>query len=67
MGLKVTVDLNACHGYACCVMTAPEVFDLDDETGKAIVLNPEPDRSLWELVDKAASGCPAHAITVETT
>ncbi len=67
MSLKVTVDPQACQGYACCLMTAPVVFDLNDEIGKAIVLLPEPDEPLRELVQKAARGCPAHAITVEMT
>ncbi|MGH2929051.1 MAG: ferredoxin [Solirubrobacteraceae bacterium] len=67
MGLKVRVDPEACQGYACCLITAPTVFDMNDETGKAIVLRPEPDESLRDLVEKAARGCPAHAITVETT
>jgi ferredoxin len=66
MGLKVTVDLQACQGYACCMMTAPTVFDLDETVGKAIVLLPEPGEDLRELVEKSARGCPSHAITVES-
>lgn len=65
MSWRVSVDREACQGYACCMMTAPEVFDLDEEAGKAIVLQPEPDVRLRSLVEKAARGCPAHAIMIE--
>ena len=66
MGLKVTVDLQACQGYACCMMTAPTVFDLDESVGKAIVLLAEPAEELRELVEKSARGCPSKAIVVES-
>jgi ferredoxin len=64
MALKVIVDLKACQGYACCMMTAPSVFDLDEDAGKSIVLR-QPEDTERELVEKAARGCPAHAIVVE--
>ena len=66
MGIKVTVDLQACQGYACCMMTAPAVFDMDETVGKAIVLMPEPGEDLHELLEKSARGCPASAITLES-
>lgn len=65
MSWKVRVDPKACQGYACCMMTAPAVFDMDEEVGKAIVLQAEPDDSLRVFVEKAARGCPAHAISIE--
>ncbi|MFC0862338.1 ferredoxin [Sphaerimonospora cavernae] len=65
VGWKVTLDQDVCQGYACCVMAVPSVFDLDDGTGKAIVINPEPDASLRSAVEGAARGCPVHAIKVE--
>lgn len=64
MGWKVSVDWDKCQGYACCVMTAPEVFDLDDEAGKAVAIQPEPDDSLRDVVEKAVRGCPTHAIFI---
>jgi ferredoxin len=65
MTLRVTVDLEACQGYACCMIAAPAVFDMDEGAGKAIVLREEQDDSQRELLETAARGCPAHAITVE--
>lgn len=64
--MRVSIDLKACQGYACCMMTAPELFDLDDEAGKAVLVQEEPADSLRERAEQAARGCPAHAILVET-
>jgi ferredoxin len=65
MALRVTVDLDSCQGYVCCVMEAPEVFDVGEATGKAVLLQAEPDESLRAGVEAAARACPARAITVE--
>ena len=62
--MRIRVDLDACQGYACCMMEAPAIFDLDDG-GKAVVLLEEPSEELRELVDKSVRGCPARAIVVE--
>lgn len=65
MSLKVTVDLNTCQGYVCCVMEAPEVFDIDDAVGKAVLLQERPSEELRSKVEAAARACPARAIRVE--
>lgn len=65
MSWQVIVDPKSCQGYACCMMTVPAVFDLDEEAGKAIVLQQHPDDSLRDLAEKAVRGCPAHAISIE--
>lgn len=65
MALRVAVDLDICQGYVCCVMEAPEVFDVDDATGRSLLLVAEPDESLRASVEAAARACPARAITVE--
>jgi ferredoxin len=62
--MQVTIDLQACQGYACCMMAAPELFDLDEASGKAFLVDQAPTESLRESAEKAARGCPAHAITV---
>lgn len=63
--MKVSVDLGLCQGYVCCVMEAPEVFDVDDEAGKAILLDSGPDESLRDKVKTAERSCPSRAITVD--
>lgn len=60
----VSVDEQVCQGYACCVMAVPEVFDLDDETGKAKVIDSEPSDSLRDAVAGAVRGCPVRAISI---
>ncbi|MFJ3776285.1 ferredoxin [Streptomyces sp. NPDC090075] len=65
MSMKVILDLDACQGYSCCLMEAASVFDLDDATGKALLLQPAPPAELRVQVENAARSCPARAIRVE--
>lgn len=65
MAIKVTVDLAACQGYACCMMEAPTVFDLDEAAGKAILLDEQPSEESRAQLQSAARACPAKAIAVE--
>jgi ferredoxin len=63
--MRVTVDLSRCQGYANCVGVAPEIFDLDDASGQAVVIAPEPPRELHDAARQAVAGCPVQAISVE--
>ncbi|MGI5490400.1 ferredoxin [Microtetraspora malaysiensis] len=63
--MKIILDLDACQGYACCMMEAPSVFDLDESAGKAILLQDEPSEELRTQAETAARACPAKAIRVE--
>lgn len=65
MTFKVTVDLKECQGYANCLIEGPALFDIDDDTNKAIVLGDEFDESLRKQAEAAKRGCPAHAIFIE--
>ncbi|ALG86134.1 ferredoxin [Gordonia phthalatica] len=60
---KIIADLNACQGYANCVVAADDVFDIDDD-GKVVLLKievPENDRA---RVEEAARSCPVSALKV---
>jgi 3-phenylpropionate/trans-cinnamate dioxygenase ferredoxin reductase subunit len=60
----VKADLQACQGYANCVVGATDYFDLDDD-GIVVVLRtdvPETDRL---RVTEAARSCPVSALAVE--
>lgn len=60
----VKADLQACRGYANCVVGAPDYFDLDDD-GIVVLLRtkvPEAERS---RVTEAARSCPVSALVVE--
>jgi ferredoxin len=67
VGWKVFVEHETCEGHACCVMAVPSVFDLDDDTGKAVVLVAEPTDSLRRSVEDAERGCPVRAIVIEAS
>ncbi|GAB2962183.1 ferredoxin [Amycolatopsis acidiphila] len=59
----VKADLQACQGYANCVIGADDVFDIDDD-GVVVVLKaeiPEPDR---RRVEDAARTCPVSALVI---
>jgi len=63
--VKVIIDVAACQGYACCMMEAPSVFDLNEDEGKVILLQENPSEDLRTQVDTAARTCPAKAIRLE--
>lgn len=62
--MKVEVDLGTCQGYANCVLEADAIFDLDDETGKVIVLMQSVPAELEDEARRAAASCPVSAITI---
>jgi len=62
---RVTVDLNRCQGYGNCVSAAPGVFDLDDETGLAVVLKEDVGEEDLAAVRQAVGLCPVAAIAIE--
>lgn len=62
MTANVTVDLTVCQGMASCAMEAPDIFGIDEEDGKSVVLDPEPPDA--QRAAAAARLCPTAAITV---
>lgn len=59
---RVTVDRKTCVGCGVCVSAEPELFRFD-ETGTAVVTEPEP---VWSPVDGLVVGrCPVGAISAE--
>jgi ferredoxin len=63
--MRVVVDLDECQGYANCVVEAPDLFDLDDETGKAIVLVDLVEPNQEDDARSAVANCPVTAIAIE--
>ena len=61
MALDITVDHDRCVGSTMCVLTADEVFALDED-GQSVVVDPDA-ASTATIVDAAAQ-CPMEAITV---
>jgi len=62
--MRVTVDLNVCQGHGVCHMSAPDVFELDEEDGHSIVqVDPVP-AALESDAQLGADSCPERAITI---
>ncbi|CAM3184201.1 ferredoxin [Mycobacterium intermedium] len=62
--MHVTLDYTLCEGHGQCIMAAPDVFDLPDDSEQAVVLNPDPAADEQDAVVRAAAMCPAQAIRV---
>ena len=59
--LRVTADRDVCVGAGMCALTAPEVFD-QDEDGLVAVVNPEPDEADRAAALRAGTLCPSGAV-----
>ncbi|MGQ4615832.1 ferredoxin [Nocardia sp. R7R-8] len=62
--LHVLIDRERCTSCGDCVLSVPEVFDLDDHDAKVILLNAEPDISLADALEQAADDCPTDVIEI---
>ena len=62
--MQVTVDKELCSGYGNCVVAAPEVFELDESTNLAIVVEDRPQPGDQEAVREAQADCPVRAILI---
>ena len=62
--VRVSVDKDLCIGAGQCVVTAPDVFDQDDD-GIVELLTDSPDEGDRDVVEEAAHVCPARVITVD--
>ncbi|KFU77653.1 Ferredoxin [Amycolatopsis lurida] len=58
--MKLEVDRERCVGAGMCVLTAPAVFEQDEEDGRVRLLDPEP-----ADIGDAVQSCPAAAITAK--
>ena len=62
MGKKVYIDDDEvpCRGCGLCVATCPNIFGLNEETEKAVVLNPEGGGE--DCIEEAIESCPVECI-----
>ncbi len=63
--MRISVDRERCCGAGNCAMTAPELFDQDEDEGLVVVLRPSPMPEQAGLAATAADLCPAKAIVLE--
>ncbi|MFB7588654.1 ferredoxin [Streptomyces sp. NPDC056169] len=62
--LVIRVDRARCLGAGMCALTAPQVFDQDEEQGLVLLLNARPPQEQHAAVRVAAGVCPASVITL---
>ena len=63
--MRVSVDQERCCGAGQCVLSAPDVFDQDEDTGIVLLLNATPPQERLADVRKAVDVCPAQAIELD--
>ncbi|ONI77141.1 ferredoxin-1 [Actinosynnema sp. ALI-1.44] len=63
--MHVEGDREVCVGAGMCVLTAPDVFDQDDD-GIVKVLHEQPDAGEEDVVRQAATLCPSGAVKLLT-
>ncbi len=64
--MRITSDREICQGYANCLVTAPDHFDLDD-SDKVEIINPEPSDADLDVVREAVESCPVRALKLVET
>ena len=62
-GIRVTIDPRRCIANAKCTTAAPGVYVLDEETGVAVL--EDPDSATVQQIFAGARACPTQAIIVE--
>lgn len=62
--MHIAVDYDLCEGHSQCLIAAPDLFDLSEETGQAVVLNPDAPEADRDRALRAAAMCPAQAIRI---
>ncbi|GHB60657.1 ferredoxin [Streptomyces xanthochromogenes] len=61
--MRVSADREVCVGAGLCALTAPAVFDQDDD-GLVDVLTPDPDRAQQPAARQAVNLCPSGAVRI---
>ena len=62
--MRAEVDRDACKGHGRCYMTAPELFDADDDGFPIIIADAAGPQAVANL-DRAVNNCPELAIKAE--
>ena len=65
MALKLEIVHERCQGAGLCALTAPELFDQDDEAGLIVVLDGSPESpEQQDAARRASTLCPNSVIQV---
>lgn len=60
--MKVKVNQDVCIGCGACQAIAPDVFEINDETGVAKEISEDVKEEFVEDATDAKEGCPVNAI-----
>lgn len=60
--MKASVNLDVCNGHGRCYMTAPDVFDCDDEGFPLVIGGATTARQVADL-ERAVNNCPEQAVS----
>lgn len=63
--MKINVEPTLCMAFRMCMEEAPEIFELDPETGQARVRHEVLTAELEAKARSAASLCPQQALFIE--
>jgi sterol 14-demethylase len=63
--LRIRVDRDLCQGHAACVAEAPEVFALDPDERKVVLLTDQAPAEQRAKVELAVRHCPTRALSLE--
>jgi ferredoxin len=62
--MRVAADRDVCIGAGNCVLSAPDVFDQDDDVGLVVLLEPDVTPEHADAVRTAVARCPSGALRV---
>ena len=65
MAFRARVDASLCEGHGQCLITAPGLFEADDDGYSHVVLDPVSDDGLRGVFEQAVRACPAGAISLQ--
>lgn len=63
--MKVYVDKDLCIGCGVCPSVGPEIFKMNDDTGKAETILSEVPSNMEDEAKEGEDNCPVGAITTE--
>ncbi|GAB2459046.1 ferredoxin [Jatrophihabitans fulvus] len=60
--MKIDIDRDACQAYGLCAISAPEVFDVDEDGYVVSLIDGDVPDSLAESAREGVHVCPAQAL-----
>lgn len=61
--MRINADREVCCSSGMCALTAPDVFDQDDDDGRVVVRVPEPGGEHEAAAREAVELCPSGALS----